>query len=407
MTERTKKIVLLSVLALSLIVRLGAIARIANPQDVPRNIAESDSPTYYVLADNLLDGNGYRYSPDAPPTARRTPGYPFFLALIFRMSGRDFNAVRIVQAVLEVITTYMIFATCMILFGSYLAAVLSSLAYAVYIPAVISTTYIMTEALYTFLLLAFTVSCLLAMRSRRYVLFAASGIFFGVATLTRPAALPLPLILLIIALVHKRELWKGFLILGVAFSLTIFPWGFRNKRDLGKFIPTSTLIGMNLYKGNHIPTQGAYFMSTDTLLTHELRLQVADATEVQRDSILQVEAIKMIRAQKLETVLLAFKKIPRLWFNLGYGRKPSNRSLAIAGFHALLLIFGLYGLFRAPPASRYLNIVPVTTIVLTTILYMAVAAEVRFVFPLIPLVLPYSAHGFVSAIERKSGPMSQ
>lgn len=400
MTERTQKVLILAVLGISLIIRLGAVARIENPQDVPRSIAESDAHTYYRLAYSLLDGVGYRYSLDSPPTARRTPGYPIFLAFMFKAFGRDFNAVRMAQIILDVISTYLVFVICMLLFQNRLAGILASLAYAVYLPAVISVTYIMTETLYTFLLLAFVATCLLAMKAQRYELFGVSGILFGIATLTRPVPLPLPLVLLVIAMIWKRSLWKGFLVLSVAFSLTMMPWAFRNKRDVGKFVPAGTLTGMNLYKGNHLPTQGQYFLSTDSLLTDEIRAEIAHVNEVQRDSILQAEAIKMVRSHKAETAVLTLKKIPRLWLNVGFTRKPSNRSLAIATFHTLLLLAGAYGLARSPRPTRYLSIIPVTTIVLSTILYLAIAAAVRFVLPLIPLLLPYSAYGFVSLIRR-------
>jgi 4-amino-4-deoxy-L-arabinose transferase-like glycosyltransferase len=225
MTERTKRAVLLSVLAVSLIIRLGAMARIGNPQHVPRTLAESDAPTYYRLAENLAAGVGYRYSPGEPPTARRTPGYPFFLASVFKLRGVDFTAVRAVQCLLDMISTFFVFAICMFLFGNYAAAILAALAYALYPPAVMDATYILSETLYTFLLLAFVVACLQAMKARRYALFAASGIFFGLATLTRPGALPLPFVLIIIALIWKRSLFMGFVILAVAFSLTMLPWG--------------------------------------------------------------------------------------------------------------------------------------------------------------------------------------
>ncbi len=402
MTDRTGRILLLAVLAISLMVRLGVVARIGNTQDVPRSLDESDAPTYFELADNLLDGTGYRYSAAEPPTARRTPGYPVFLALVFKLAGRDFNAVRIGQCVLDAASTYLVFAICLLIFGNCAAGLVAALAYALYPPAVLGATYILSETLYALLMLLFVFTCLQGMRSRRYALFAVSGIFFGLATLTRPGALPLPLVLLVIAVVWKRDLYKGFLILAFAFSLAMMPWGLRNKRDLGKFITTSTLVGGNLYKGNHLPTQGAYLLSVDSLFTDDIRLKIDGAGEVERDSILRAEAMKTITSHKAETIVLAVKKIPRLWFNLGYGRKPSNKSLAIAGLHAAFLLLGAYGLARTPAAARYLNMVPVTTIVLSTILYLSVAAVVRFVFPLIPLVLPYSAYGLVSVIKRRS-----
>jgi 4-amino-4-deoxy-L-arabinose transferase-like glycosyltransferase len=401
MTRRTRNVLLLAVLAISLIVRLGAVARIEDPENVPRSLGESDAPTYFVLADNLLAGTGYRYSADEPPTAMRTPGYPLLIASVFKISGRSFQAVRVTQCILDAISTYLVFTICLIIFGNFAAAIIAALTYAVYPPAIQLTTYILSETLFTFFLLAFAVTCIQGMKSRQYALFAVSGIFFGLASLTRPSALPLPFVLLVIALIWKRDMWKGFLLLAFAFSLTILPWGLRNQRDMGKFIPAGTLVGGNLYKGNHLPTQGAYFMSTDSLLTDEIRAEIAGASEVRRDSILQAEAIKMMKADKAGTIALAFKKLPRLWLNLGYGRTPSKKSLAVAALHAVFLALGIYGLIRAPAAARYLSIVPVTTIVLSTILYMGVGAIVRFALPLIPLLLPYSAYGFIAVLKKE------
>jgi hypothetical protein len=74
--SRRTRIALLVILAAACLVRLGVIISIDNSQTVPRTLAESDASTYYVLAESLLDGIGYRYSQDQAPTARRTPGYP-------------------------------------------------------------------------------------------------------------------------------------------------------------------------------------------------------------------------------------------------------------------------------------------------------------------------------------------
>jgi hypothetical protein len=172
---------------------------------------------------------------------------------------------------------------------------------------------------------------------------------------------------------------------------------------LGKFIVTSTLMGHNLYKGNHLPTQGFYPLSTDSLLPPDLRAELRDASEVRRDSVLQGEAIKTILGNKKEVALMALKKVPRLWLNIGYGTEPSKRSLAIAGFHMGLICLGFYGCFRAPGDLRYLGFVPLTTVVFSSLMYLAVASVVRFVFPLIPLLLPYAAAGFLGLTGRARG----
>ena len=401
--NRRTRTALLVVLAVACLVRVGLIVSIDRPQEVPRTLAESDAATYYVIADNLLSGVGYRYSEDQPPTARRTPGYPVFIASVFRVFGRDFNAVRGVQCVLDVISAVAVFGLALILTESRAAALLAALGYAIYPPAILSSTYVMTETLYTLLLVVFALACVLALKARNLTLYLIAGIMLGLAVLTRPGVFLLPVAVLVVALFVRRAAWRGLVILMLAFVVTILPWGIRNKHVLGKFTVTSTLIGHNLYKGNHLLSQGAYFWSTDSLLTPDLERRLTGVSEVQRDSILQAEAVKGILENKGAVALLMLKKIPRLWLNLGYGRAPSRQSLALAAAHLLIIGFALFGVFRIPGGIRYLSFVPITTVLLSSFLYLTVASEVRFVFPLVPILLPYSAVGFLTATRRLTG----
>jgi 4-amino-4-deoxy-L-arabinose transferase-like glycosyltransferase len=394
---------LLAVLAVACILRVVLILQIEEPQNVPANISESDAPTYFVLADNLLSGIGYRYGGDLPPTAKRTPGYPLMLAAVFKIFGRNFNAVRGVQCGLDVLTTLLVFVLGVQLFQDKLAAILAALGYAVYPPALLSTTYIMTENLYTFLLVLFVVTCILAFRSKNLVTYAVAGIIFGLATLTRPGVFILPAVMLVVAVIVRPSTWKGFVVMLAALSITILPWTIRNKRDLGRFIPTSTLMGANLYKGNHLPSRGACFWSTDSLLSADLRVELRDASEAERDGRLRAEALRMMLDNKGSILLLTLKKIPRLWLNLGYENAPSKRSLAVASLHFGLLAMAVYGYRRVPPGARHLRFIPLTVILVSTAMYLGVAAVVRFIFPLIPLLLPFSAAGFVLMLGHGRG----
>ncbi|MFZ1946890.1 MAG: glycosyltransferase family 39 protein [bacterium] len=415
---------LMVALAAALLVRLGVILAIDNPKTVPRNLAESDAPTYYVLADHLLDGTGYRYAADQAPTAKRTPGYPLFLASVFKVFGRNFTAVRVVQALLDAGTVLLVFAMGVLLFASPGAGALAALGYALYPPAIESSSYIMTETSYTFFLALAMVLMLFAVRLRSYASYALAGLALGVSTLIRPGVVLLPAALLVVGIavasgwsshlgrgvgrvlgerprvgVGPRAV-RGLALLCVVFSLVMLPWAVRNQRALDRFIPTSTLVGANLYKGNHPPTQGAYFFSTDSLLTPAIRTRVAGVSEAEKDRILGVEARKMILANKGAVALLTLKKIPRLWLNLGYGRRPSTKSLALAAAHLALVALMICSLAVLPPDVRAIGFAPLTTIVFSTIMYLAVAAEVRFVFPLVPLVLPYSALGALIVFGR-------
>jgi hypothetical protein len=70
----------------------------------PEKMFRPDSPSYYSIALNLVDGNGYSSRTSAPytPNISRTPTYPFFLAFLFEIFGKNFHVVAFAQIILSV-----------------------------------------------------------------------------------------------------------------------------------------------------------------------------------------------------------------------------------------------------------------------------------------------------------------
>src|SRR5215831_20502601 len=76
------------------------------PSDEP-----DDGRVYALIARNVLDHHSYSLETEEPypPTYIRVPGYPLFLAGIYRLLGEDNNrAVRIAQAVLSTLTCLIV-----------------------------------------------------------------------------------------------------------------------------------------------------------------------------------------------------------------------------------------------------------------------------------------------------------
>src|SRR3989441_6656175 len=76
------------------------------PNDEP-----DDGRLYARIAVNVLEHRSYSIETEEPysPTLIRVPGYPLFIAGVYAVFGRDNNrAVRIVQAVLDTITCWLI-----------------------------------------------------------------------------------------------------------------------------------------------------------------------------------------------------------------------------------------------------------------------------------------------------------
>lgn len=76
------------------------------PTDEP-----DDGRLYARIAGNLLDHGSFSIATEAPydPTYIRLPGYPLFLATVYKLFGRDNNrAVRVIQAVVDTATCWWV-----------------------------------------------------------------------------------------------------------------------------------------------------------------------------------------------------------------------------------------------------------------------------------------------------------
>jgi hypothetical protein len=167
----------------------------------------------------------------------RTPGYPIFLGLTLSMT-RSFLGVLVVQHVLT-----LLMGACAALISYFHFRSSRSLAGAVFfcassfpLPALYAH-YILTEALYTFLLLGLVGLVLFtAAKSdwRRWLLY---GLGLGVLILVRPSGLGLfPLLLAAWWLTPpKKKAWKSFLAVVFGMAFVLIPVALYNSRHHGFF----------------------------------------------------------------------------------------------------------------------------------------------------------------------------
>src|SRR4051812_45896408 len=94
----------LAVLVAALLFRL--VLALALPNDEP-----DDGRLYALLGHNVIAHGVYSASDEAPfaPTDIRVPGYPVFLASVYRVFGDGNNtAVRVVQACIDTATCWLV-----------------------------------------------------------------------------------------------------------------------------------------------------------------------------------------------------------------------------------------------------------------------------------------------------------
>ena len=199
--------------------------------------ASKDTPSYLAPAWEFAEGEEFALS------VRRTPVYPLFIFAVLKLGGYDLRTLALLQHLLGVATAGLTYLLGRLIYGRP-AGLAAAILVALSGPLVVYERFVMTETLFTTLLVLALAATLLAARlpSRTRLLLA--GLTLGLAILTRPLAqvlLPLlPLALLLRAWYRGPALGRraalgriGWYALGLA--LVLLPWSVRNWLTYGSF----------------------------------------------------------------------------------------------------------------------------------------------------------------------------
>jgi hypothetical protein len=116
-----------------------------------------DSNTYHLTAQEIAQGHGIS-KPNGQPQFYRVPGYSLFLAPYYALFGPDAKNVLWQQVLLACLIPVLIFFMSLTLFpGNLLLAKVSSLYSTMHLGLVLYSGFFMTETLFVFLLLLFTI----------------------------------------------------------------------------------------------------------------------------------------------------------------------------------------------------------------------------------------------------------
>jgi len=214
-----------------------------------------DEIDYHGLAASLASSKGF-VAGDGTPTAARPPLYPMILASVYALFGARPDVARLVQVLLGTGVVPLVWLLGRRVFSPKAGLVAAAIA-ACDPLLVFMSSYVLTESLYTLLLL-----CLLVATSRCFergtcgaARLALGGALLALASLARPNAFPLALFLLGAWLFVGRErvgrrLSKALLSLAILL-VVLAPWGARNERRLGSPVLFTTHGGMTFYQGNN------------------------------------------------------------------------------------------------------------------------------------------------------------
>ena len=235
---------------------------------LPQNINDgtkffytSDSRDYLNVMKNLIERRSLSTFPASlglPVDAFRPPGYPIFLALLHYIN-QDVRFFIIIQNIISAFAAVLVYLIGKKFFSKK-AGFLAALLFAFESERLHTSNAIMSDILASFLFFISLAVFLEFYKKKKIIYLAASGIFLGVSTLTRPATQAIVLIfILFIILINLKELRKkkvylakAIAVLFFSYILVVLPWSIRNYVQF-KDWRLSPELGFSIYNYATVP----------------------------------------------------------------------------------------------------------------------------------------------------------
>ncbi len=349
----------------------------------------TDDDNYRESAEILLHRGVLTYAGWKEPTVFIMPGYPLVLAAIFSVVGStSWLAARLFQIVVSLVAMWLVFRLACEL-GGRRAGILAAALAAVYPPNLTAPCFLMTETIFTCLLLAGLYSLTRAGVTGRTGWFILTGAFLGLSAYFRPTGGLLPVVgglyLLCRGYSWKRALYNTAIMAAVLiFSLT--PWIIRNYKIYHEIIPFTVSGGNPFLRGTYI----------DGRISEKLPWVEGDRVLSDRA---QMEYGKKRLAEGFRTNFRAYLR----WYTVGkftdfWGDPYYYKELTylsrnpVRQLHRFLLWTGAAGLVlglwqRKPPALLFLLVSGYFTL-----LHLVYLTGPRYSYPVVQLVLVLAAY---------------
>ena len=408
---------------LAWILLAGAIVRLALWawfSDVP--IAIDDERDYHTIAATLATHGEFAFVPGVP-TSLRPPLYPALVAVLYRLFGvGNFAAVRLAQAGLGLALILLAYRLGAAVYsrrvGLWTAALVGF-----YPSLVVYGNLLLTEVLFTTLLVAACLALARALRGRSLAWLGLGGVLLGLGALTRSVLWPFPVALGALLLAA----WGGgagrrlaaVAVLLAGFVATIAPWSIRNTLLQESFQTIDVMGGRNLMMGNYEYTPlyrawDAIGIEGERSWIHVLQAKYPSTrrrTQGQLDKLALRAGVDYVRRHPGQTLQRDVIKFFDFWglereLIAGAARGyfgPVPRAaivplmLVIFGSYAAVLFSGIFGMVLSPPADGRAHALFLLVIGFICAVHTATFGHSRYHLPVMPLVMVYAAAALVHA----------
>jgi len=412
-------IILLVANALLLFIVIPAVSSRMNPAYGQDKYADG----YDQLADNLAEGNGYRFYPETALTMMREPGYPVLLAGLQLAFGKSFLVVKAANMCLALTTAWLLTLITRRLSCNPWSQLIPSVLFLFHPGTLVAESRGGVEILFTFLIVLFMVGFFRAAERSRWWLFAGCGGILGLAVLVKSTPLLFPVFLLayLVATQWQRR-WAAvaqMACMAAALLAVLSPWIARNFQLTGRFVPTASVFGVSAQAGEYIcahRSEGkpmwvldreAAFQRSD--IGHRLGYQFRNdyyyqtfyrsIDELTFSSVLT----QRVFAEYRQNPLLCLKCVSGNFINFWFAGRTEQSTLTNVLVQLPYLILGGVGLVLGLRNSGARVLGPLVLFMAYFMsVYVPILAQARYSMPLIPFVSVLGGISIAAIRERLS-----
>jgi hypothetical protein len=420
--RRARTRALAAIMAVSMVIDVGAI--VLNPPGPD----SGETGHWWPIITNVVQGRGYLDCPrdffplcdgDNQVTASREPFPVLLFASVARATGDSFLAAAVVELLMHLAIGLGVYRIGRLVAGAR-TALTATVLWALYIPALQWIPQISGELPAALAMVWGTVWLLCARSTNRRRDWMVAGLLFGIAALSRMAMLAVAAAMSAALLVgsfdgatgrrvRRMERLRVLVLMGLVTGTTLSPWVIRNYLALGSPIVGTTLSGYNLYRYNFILATDDYmrFVAWREAAVATRRVVASSAAigpranEAQLEALYRDEAIAIIRAHPFRYAALSSYRFLMLWFDWGvnsaYGEPVTAFDFFAVVIQTILLVTLVMGVGVSWGPSLPLAI----AVTAAAVMHMAVCAHLRFLIPVVPLVVVLSAQGFLRSTESR------
>ena len=384
-----------------------------------------DSREYLIIARNLVAFGAYSLDTAKPftPTVRFPPLYPAFLAVL-NWLGASLSGVAVTQAIISSICVVLLFLLARMVTARL--AFIAALVYALHPGAIAATRSILSETVFTFLLLSGILLLVTGLKREKIRLVAFGGVFIGLAILCRPVVMLLPFVLAGVIVIHRklaRRYLYGLLLLALSLG-TIAPWAVRSSlvADRLVMIQDSSVVATLFYVPTRLDWDQADEVNLWPRMSGEVeRLRTAEiergdpaAKDAPAHRLLIRAGLRNIWAHPLDYFARRLRTHPYHFLtsydsftgiNSSLGTLVRQRDLfrlviklcLLVAFSLVPFVLAVIGLI--PSRKNFAALLAATVWVYLLVLYFPLWVEPRYWLPAIPFLLVNAAVGASSCLD--------